>query len=214
MGTMMSVAAWGTAADTALLAGALRAAHDSVERIDSLMQHGARLTLLDSVQRNLRDRTGVKTLPESLASGYALDRAALALAVVADSALLDLGGQYLWVGPLGRLTHRTVGIPDPENSLRALGAVELRSGSVRTQPHSPDHRGPARSVTVLAGDALTAHAWSIAFFAVGCDSAFAVAASLGGRISVVCADADGIRWTRDLDKLVTVPETLPPARAP
>lgn len=214
MGTMMSVAAWGRAADTTPLAGALSAARDSVDRIDSLLQRGARLTTLDSVQRDLRDRTGVKTVPESLASGYALDRAALALAAVADSALLDLGGQYLWIGPPGRVTHRTVGIPDPENSLRALGAVELRSGSVRTQSQTPDHRGSVRSVTVLAGDALTAHAWSIAFFAVGCDSAFAVAASLGGRISVVCADVAGVRWTRDLDKRVMVPETLPPARAP
>ncbi len=221
MGTMLSVAAW--AADTTRLAGALNAARDSVERIDSLLQHRAKLAPLapfDSVQRDVRNRTGVTTLPESLASGYALDRAALALATVTDSALLDLGGHYLWIGSPGRVTHRTVGIPDPENSLGALGAVELRSGSVRTQSRSAEQHGPVRSVTVLAPDALTARAWSLALFAVGCDSALAVAAGHaegkgeGKRISVVCADSAGMRWTRDLERRVTVPEASRPARAP
>lgn len=221
MGTMMSVAAW--AADTTRLAGALSAARDSVDRIDSLLQRRAPLAFLDSVQRDVRTRTGVTMLPESLASGYALDRAALALAMVTDSALLDLGGHYLWIGAPGRVTHRTVGIPDPENSLGALGAVELRSGSVRTQSRSAEQHGPVRSVTVLAPDALTARAWSLALFAVGCDSALALAAGHaerkgeggeGERISVVCADSAGMRWTRDLERRVTVPEASRPARAP
>ena len=204
MGTMMSAAAWG--ADTSRLAGALRAAHDSVDRIDSLVGHRTRIAALDSIQHEVWRHTGVQTPPESLASGYALDRAALALAPAADSALLDLGGQYLWIGPATRATRRTVGIPDPENSLDALGTVELRSGSIRTQSQSAEHRGRARSVTVLAPDALTSHAWSIAFFALGCDSALAVAAGLGGaaRISVVCADSAGIRSTKDLEKRVRV----------
>ena len=203
LGTMMSVAAW--APDTIRLAGALNGARDSVDRIDSLMTHHARIDALDSAQRDLLQRTGVTAASESLASGYALDRAALALAGVSDSALLDLGGQYLWVGPPGRMTNRTVGIPDPDNSLDALGWVELRGGSIRTEPQSREHHGRAHSVTVLAPDALTAHAWSIAFFALGCDSALAVAAGLGGRISVACADSAGVRWTKDLEKRVRVP---------
>ena len=165
MGTMMSVAAWG--ADTTRLASVLSAAHDSVERIDSLVQHRAALDPLDSLQRELRQYTGMRATPESLAAGYALDRAALALTGVADSALFDLGGLYLWIGPAGAVTHRIVGIPDPDNSLDALGWVDLRGGSIRTQSRSAERPGRARSVTVLAGDALSAHAWSIAFFAIG-----------------------------------------------
>ena len=217
MGTMMSVAAWG--ADTTRLASVLSAAHDSVERIDSLVQHRAALDPLDSLQRELRQYTGMRATPESLAAGYALDRAALALTGVADSALFDLGGLYLWIGPAGAVTHRIVGIPDPDNSLDALGWVDLLGGSIRTQSRSAERPGRARSVTVLAGDALSAHAWSIAFFAIGCDSAFAVAARLGGRggvgrIGVVCADSARVRWTPDLEKRVTVPESSRPAPAP
>jgi thiamine biosynthesis lipoprotein ApbE len=211
MGTMLSAAAWG--ADTSRVAAALSAAHDSVARIDSLPHH-ARIAALDSTQRELALRIGVKVPAESLASGYALERAALALASVVDSALLDLGGQYRWIGPAGRETHRSVGIPDPENSLDALGMVELRGGSIRTQAQSPERRGAARSVTVLAPDALTAHAWAIAFFAVGCDSALAVVRRLSAGIGVVCADSTGVRWTQDLEQRVRVPEAKLPARAP
>jgi thiamine biosynthesis lipoprotein ApbE len=216
MGTMLSAAAW--AADTSRLAAALSAAHDSVARIDSLiapLRH-ARIAALDSTQRELALRTGVTVPADSLASGYALERAVLALAPVVDSALLDLGGQYRWIGPAGRETHRAVGIPDPENSLDVLGMVEFRGGSIRTQAQSPERRGAARSVTVLAPDAFTAHAWSIAFFAVGCDSALAVVQRLGTGISVVCADSagGGVRWTQDLENRVRVPEANLRARAP
>ncbi|HEV2670814.1 MAG TPA: FAD:protein FMN transferase [Gemmatimonadales bacterium] len=212
MGTMMSAAAW--AADTTRLAGALTAARDSVDRIDSLITRHARIAALDSVQRDLLQRTGVTAASARLASGYALDRAARALAGVSDSALLDLGGQYLWIGPPGRVTHRTVGISDPDNSLVALAMVELRGGSIRTQPQSREDHGRARSVTVLAPDALTAHAWSLALFALGCDSALAVAASLEKQIGVVCADTAGVRWTRDLEKRVRVLGVSRPARGP
>jgi thiamine biosynthesis lipoprotein ApbE len=220
MGTMLSAAAWG--ADTSRVAAALSAAYDSVAHIDSLISRPrprprpphARIAALDSTQRELALRIGVKVPAESLASGYALERAALALAPVVDSALLDLGGQYRWIGPAGRETHRSVGIPDPENSLDALGMVELRGGSIRTQAQSPERRGAARSVTVLAPDALTAHAWAIAFFAVGCDSALAVVRRLSAGIGVVCADSAGVRWTQDLEQRVRVPEAKLPARAP
>ena len=218
MGTMLSAAAWG--ADTSRVAAALSAAYDSVAHIDTLISRSrpprARIAALDSTQRELALRIGVKVPAESLASGYALERAALALAPVVDSALLDLGGQYRWIGPAGRETHRAVGIPDPENSLDALGMVELRGGSIRTQAQSSEHRGAARSVTVLAPDALTAHAWAIAFFAVGCDSALAVVRRLSAGIGVVCADSAGgsLRWTQDLEQRVRVPEAKLPARAP
>src|SRR2546425_7656006 len=157
MGTMMSAAAWGM--DSTRVARALEAAHDSVDHIDSLLHLRVSIPALDSVRREIRRRTG-KGLPgavDSIAPGYALDRAALALASVVDSALLDLGGQYLWVGPAARPTHRAVGIPDPDNTLRTLAVVDLQGGSVRTQSQRNASRISARSVTVLAPDALRAN---------------------------------------------------------
>src|SRR6266478_1317753 len=128
MGTMMSAAAWG--ADSTRVARALEAAHDSVRRA-------------------IRRGTGVALAGDSIAPGYALERAAMALGNDVDSALLDLGGQYRWVGGAARPTHRTVGIPDPDNTLRTLASVDLLGGSVRTQSQRNAPRGAARSVTVL-----------------------------------------------------------------
>jgi thiamine biosynthesis lipoprotein len=185
---------------------------------------------LDSSQGTVRLRPGLALDFGGIAKGYALDRAAALLAEVADSALLDLGGQFLWVGPA---TRRTVGIADPDNSLTALAAVEMLGGSVSTssQAEQPGHivdprRGApaarARSVTVLAGSAMAADAWSTAFFVLGCDSALALASRLEGwRVSVICADATGVRWTPDLDGRVLLPASsvppgppAPPAPAP
>jgi hypothetical protein len=192
LGAMMSAAAW--SADTARVARALAAAHDLVDRIDSLLQRRrpARIAPLDSTRRDILRRTGVTVIADSFAAGYALDRAALVLVPVVDSALLALGAQYLWIGPV---TRRTVGIPDPANSLRMLAAVELRSGSISTSARPP------RSVTVLAADGLTAAAWSAAFVALSCDSVLAV----GREMSVVCADSSQVRWTTSLQNRVSLP---------
>jgi thiamine biosynthesis lipoprotein len=191
LGTMMSAAAWGT--DSTRVAGALEAAHDSVDHIDSLLRRHVAIAALDSARREIRRRTGVAFAIDSIAPGYALDRAALALANVVDSALLDLGGQYLWVGPAARPTHRAVGIPDPDNTLRTLAIVDLRGGSVRTQSQRNVPRGAARSVTVLAADGLTANAWAAAFLTLGCDRALSRAAVGGMR--VICVDSAGVRWS-------------------
>ena len=214
----MSAAAWGP--DSARLERALDGARDSVERIDGLLHRteGA-ITGLDSLRREIRRRTGVALAVDDVAAGYALDRAALAIAAVADSALLDLGGQFLWVGPPSRPTRRPVGIPDPDNTLNALATVEMRNGSVRTTSSAggAGGAGGARSVTVLAPSAMMAEAWSTALSALGCDSALALAPRVEPRqVSVVCADSSGIRWTADLDGRVLLP-TAPgrrPARAP
>ena len=199
MGTMLSAAAWGT--DSTRVARALGAARDSVDRIDSLLQRHVSIAALDSVRREIRRRTGVVLAVDSIAPGYALDRAALALATVVDSALLDLGGQYLWVGPAARPTHRAVGIPDPDNTLRTLAVVELQDRSVRTQSQRNAPRGSPRSVTVLAPDALHANAWAAAFLTLGCDRALAGTEG----VSVVCADSAGVRWTSDLEHRVGLP---------
>ncbi len=203
-GTMMSAAAWGT--DSTRVSRALDAARDSVDHIDSLRHRHASIAALDSVRREIRRRTGIPLAVDSIAPGYALDRAALALVNVVDSALLDLGGQYLWVGPPARPTHRAVGIPDPDNTLRTLAVVDLQGGSVRTESQRNAPRGAARSVTVLAGDGLTANGWAAALLALGCDRALAVAQGM----HVICADSTGVRWATGLQNRVS----LPPARGP
>jgi len=203
-GTMMSAAAWGT--DSTRVSRALDAARDSVDHIDSLRHRHASIAALDSVRREIRRRTGIPLAVDSIAPGYALDRAALALVNVVDSALLDLGGQYLWVGPPARPTHRAVGIPDPDNTLRTLAVVDLQGGSVRTESQRNAPRGAARSVTVLAGDGLTANGWAAALLALGCDRALGVAREM----HVLCADSTGVRWATGLQNRVS----LPPARGP
>jgi thiamine biosynthesis lipoprotein ApbE len=204
MGTMMSAAAWG--ADSARVVRALEAAHDSVDHIDSLVERHESIAALDPVRREIRRGIGVALAADSIAPGYALDRASLALTGVVDSALLDVGGQYVWIGPAARPTHRAVGIPDPDNTLRTLAVVDLRGGSVRTASQRNAPPGNARSVTVLAADALSASAWALALLALGCDRALSEAKA----ISVVCADSASVRWTSELQNLVS----LPAARAP
>src|SRR6266545_740256 len=191
MGTMMSVAAWGgkRGADTARLERALDQARDSIELVDSLFSGGAHLR-----RGKLRLAPGIALDSGAIAEGYALDRAALALAGAADSALLELGGQFFWVST--RPTRRIVGIADPENSLSTLAAVEMHGGSVSTVAE----RAPSRVVTVLAASGVAADAWSTALFPLGCDSALALAPRLSSwRLSVVCADSAGVRWTPDLE---------------
>jgi len=195
LGAMLSAAAWSP--DTARVARMLAAARAAVDRLDSLLQRRVRIAALDSAARDMRRRTGVTIAADSFAAGYALDRAALVLAPAVDSALLALGAQYLWIGPA---TRRSVGIPDPANSLRMLAAVEWRSGSISTSARRP------QSVTVLAADGLTAAAWSAAFVALSCDSVLV----LGTAMNVVCADSAGVRWTTSLQNRVS----RPAARAP
>src|SRR5437762_11431610 len=204
LGTMMSAAGWGP--DSIRVAHALEAAYDSVDRVDSLMQRHAAIRAIDSMRSEIRRRTGITLRADSLASGYALDRAMLGLGRDVDSVLLDLGGQYSWFGPPGRGTHRAVGVPDPDNTLRTLAVVDLQGGSVRTQSQRNAPHGAARSVTVLADDGLTAHAWAAAFLTLGCDRALTLARDM----HVVCADSAGVRWATGLQNRVS----LPAGRAP
>ena len=149
-------------------------------------------------------RGDLRLTPEwrDVLDSYALDRAIPPLVAVADSALLDLGGLFLWVGPD---TKRMVGIAHPDNALDAVAHVELRAGALSTIS------GEHRSVTVLAGDAFTASAWASALFSLGCHAALALPPRLERRqVSVVCADSSGVRWTTDLQNRVL----LPAAHAP
>lgn len=207
----MSAAVWGGGEgggggpDTTRVVRALEAAHDSVDRVDSLIQRHVAIAAIDSLRREIRRRTGIALIADSLAPGYALDRAILALegSHEVDSALLDVGGQYSWVGPA---THRAVGVPDPDNTLRTIAVVDLQGGSVRTQSQRNAPHGAARSVTVLADDGLTANAWAAAFLALGCDRALPLARDM----HALCADSTGVRWATGLQNRVS----LPTARAP
>lgn len=210
---------------TAVLAEALAVARASGGAFDPTLRDWRGVTL-DAKRGRVRLRAGLALDFGGIAKGYALDRAAALLAGVADSALLDLGGQFLWVG---RATRRTVGIADPEHSLRVVAAVEMQGGSVSTssQAEQPGHivdprerrKTPARrarSVTVLAPSGMAADAWSTAFFVLGCDSALALGPRLEEwRVSVICADTAGVRWTPDLEGRVLLPVSpapAPPAR--
>jgi len=193
-GPMMSAAAWG--ADSTRIGRALDAVRDSTN-------HASRVSL-DSLRREVRQATGVAVTQDDIEEGDALDRAALLLAGVADSALLDLGGHFLWVGP--RPTKRPVGIAHPASSLNHVATVEMQGGSVSTASRA---RGDtALSVTVLAPSAAAAEAWATGLLGIGCDSALALAPRLAAwHASVVCADsgAGRVRWTRDLEGRVVLP---------
>ena len=189
LGTMMSAAAWG--ADTARLGRAMGAAHDTAARPGA----AAAPPSLDSLRFEIRRETGVALAAGDIQEGDALDRAALVLVGVADSALLDVGGQFLWVGP--RATRRVVGIADPASSLNQLATVEMRGGSVSTAAHTGNEGSV--SVTVLAPTGVAADAWSTALLSLGCERALAIR-----QVSVVCADSGRVRWTRDLEGRVAV----------
>src|SRR5258705_12961150 len=104
-GTMMSAAVWG--ADTVKIGRALDAVRDSTD-------HPGRASF-DSLRREARRATGVALGADDIEAGAALDRAAPLLAGAADSALLDIGGHFLWSGP--RSTRRSAGIAHPASSL-------------------------------------------------------------------------------------------------
>jgi hypothetical protein len=192
--TTVSLAAWGKDS------GALRMAVEHVR--DSMRSSRASP---DALRRAwAAERGGVRVHPEwtDVADSYALDRAVPALAAIVDSALFDLGGLFLWIGPP---TKRPVGIVDPDNALNVLAHVELQAGALSTVV------GEHRSVTALAPGAFTASAWASALFSLGCDGALALAPRLQrGRVSVVCVDSAGVRWTPELQNRVW----LPTVRAP
>lgn len=179
MGTTVSVAAW--AKDSVALRMAAEQVRDSMR---------ASRASPDALRRAWAlERDDLRLQPEwmDVSDSYALDQAVPALAAVVDSALFDLGGLFLWIGPP---TKRLVGIADPDNALNVLAHVELRSGALSTVV------GEHRSVTALAPDAFKASAWASALFSLGCDRALALAPRLERRqVSVVCADSAGVRWT-------------------
>jgi len=195
VGSTVSVAAWSK--DSSALLSAIGRMRDSTRSTDSTSIRSAVRQAWAAERGELSPRLEWRDVVDS----YVLDQAVPVLAAAADSALIDLGGLFLWVGPA---TKRRVGIADPGNALDPVAHVELQSGAISTV----SGRGERRAVTVLAPTAFKAAAWSSALFSVGCDKALAQAARRG--ISVVCADSAGVRWSPELQNRVV----LPPAHVP
>ena len=135
-----------------------------------------------------------------VAKGYALDRAAAALATAGvRRALLDLGGNLAFVGDEAGRAWR-VAVRDPAAPDRSLGVLELDGGAVSTSANyardfaaegwrAPSHiydprtRRPVdaeRAVTAWARDATTADALSTALMVLGPSRADAVLARVPG----------------------------------
>lgn len=195
VGSTISVAAW--SADSTALQRALERMRDSTRAVDSTAARAAARQAWPAERGEL----GLRLEWRDVADSYVLDRALPLLAQAADSALIDLGGLFLWLGPA---TKRSVGIADPGNALDLVAGVELQTGAVSTV----SGRGERRSITVLAPTAFKAAAWSSALFSLGCEHALALAARR--EVSVVCADSTGVRWSPELQNRVV----LPPAREP
>lgn len=195
VGSTVSVAAWSK--DPVALETAIARLRDSTRSIDSAAVRAAVREAWAAERGELSPRLEWRDVIDS----YVLDRGVPVLAAAVDSALIDLGGLFLWVGPA---TKRSVGIADPGSALEPVAGVELQSGAIGTV----SGRGERRAVTVLAPTAFQAAAWASALFSLGCDRALAHAARR--RISVVCADSTGVRWSPELQNRVV----LPPGRVP
>ena len=197
----------------AVLREALNVARRSSGAFDPTLRDWRGVTF-DSARGRIALRRGLTLDFGGIATGYALDRALLALTGVADSAVLEIGGQYLIMSTgkpePARGPGRRVGVVDPDNPLRALALIELPPGtwsvSTSSQVEQPGHivdprtgnpAARARSVTTMARTGIAADAWSTAFFVMGCDSALATAPRLDG-VGVLCVD-DRVRWSADLD---------------
>lgn len=206
MGAVFSVAAWGQ--DSASVQGAVDRALAAVRSADS--SSGDSGDAVAGLMRDVRRRTGLRLPAERVIRGQALDRALRALRAVVDSAILSLGGQYLIMASRAR----AVGVADPDNSLRTLALITVPPGTWAVSTMSlveqadpvvdPRTGKPAqgvRVVTVVAPTAAVSGAWATAFYILGCDSALALARSVG--VKTLCADSR-VRWTPDLDGRVTV----------
>ena len=221
--------AWGVSRHfAAVLTEALAVARASSGAFDPTLRDYRRVHF-DGAARTVRLEPGLTLDFGGIAKGYALDRAALPLAAVADSAFLDFGGQLLirrrTGGPVDRRTAegRTVGIVDPTDRDRLIALIAVDSGSVSTSSQSerPGHivdprtgkpATRAKSVTVVASTGIAADAWSTAFFVLGCDSALALSGRVG--LDVVCVDRM-VRWTPGLDgRVVLATDSAGAAPAP
>jgi thiamine biosynthesis lipoprotein len=218
-GSMLSAAVWGGGGggggghgDTVALGRTLDLAFLTVRQVDSGLSDRAAYEAVRRETAAAGRAIGLKPDSSGILTGFALDQAGLVLSRVADSALLDWNGHFLWISGRGHATRRMVGIADPRHGLNTLAAVELRSGSVRTAAE----RAAGRSLTVLAASGAAAGAWAQPLWALGCDRAL-TPGDIPAGLSVVCTDTAGVGWTADLEGRVvlpTAPGAPPPVRRP
>lgn len=202
---------------SARLATVLNAALDVARRSDGAFDptgKNYRGVTLDTVRGTVRLGAGLTLDLSGIATGYALDRSLAALRGVADSAILSLEGvQVVMRGERLSRPGRHIGITDPGNALARLAELELPPGTWAIGTASVADADPiqdprtgrptdrSRSVTIIGREAVTASAWSRAFFVLGCDRALEQASQVG--VGVICTDHE-TRWTRDLDGRVTL----------
>ena len=152
--------------------------------------HGSGWTGLSATNDTIAKSEASLTLDLcGIAKGRALDRVtALAKAQGAVSLLFDLGGELSALGrhPSGRAWRVAVENPvageDTPAIIELPGGMSVATSGVRSQSYGLNGRtwshiidpssetpvvGRLRSVTVLAGDAMTADGWATALFAAG-----------------------------------------------
>ncbi|HEY2906799.1 MAG TPA: FAD:protein FMN transferase [Vicinamibacterales bacterium] len=171
-----------------------------------------RNVLLDPAQRTVRfTRPGVEIDLGGIAKGFAVEIAADVLRRHGAEGFIDAGGnQYLRGTPPGKRLW-SVGVKDPMDPRRVLGAIDADETSVSTSadyanfltadgrtyghildPHTLAPSDSALSVTILSRDGTLADALSKAVFVLGPSAGLDLVASFPGTSAlIVYRDRDG-----------------------
>ncbi len=140
-------------------------------------------------------KDGMQVTLGGIAKGYAVDRACEVLRDAGiQNALVDIGGDIRAIGP----ESWNIGITDPRTRGRILGVIELQNSAIATSGDyeryhligrervhhiiDPKTGEPAResiSVTIIAGDSLSADALSTGVFVIGPEHGKALLDSIG-----------------------------------
>ena len=181
------------------------------------------LTLVDWRKVELND--GTASVPDgtmvdlgALAKGYASDRLASVLCEGGvDSALINLGGNVCCLGTKPDGSDWRVGIQDPKDPQRFVGAVQVRDravitsgsyeryftaedGTVYGHIFDPATGRPADSglisATVVGTSGIQCDALSTALYVMGVDRACALLSTLEG-VDAVLVGEDGGLWVTD-----------------
>jgi thiamine biosynthesis lipoprotein len=172
----------------------------------------SRNLILDRQQRTVRfARPGMEVDLAGIAKGFAVEIAAGVLRRHGLDGLIDAGGnQYLRGTPPGKRLW-SVGVKDPDDPGRVLGAIDTEETSVSTSadyanfltangrryghildPHTLAPSEGALSVTILSRDATLADALSKAAFVLGPKAGLALVESFSGTAALIASrDRDG-----------------------
>jgi thiamine biosynthesis lipoprotein len=164
-----------------------------------------RQVVLDAATRTVRfARHGIELDLGGIAKGFAVELAAGVLRHEALAGFIDAGGnQYLLGTPPGK-TRWSIGVKDPDDPRRLLGAIETQETSVSTSadyanflvengrryghildPHTLAPSDRALSVTIVGRDATVADALSKAVFILGPKAGLALAAEFPGMAALI-----------------------------